>query len=112
MRLFYQQDHNTVRSEEMFEKVVYTFNLSDIDPASVVVSGRSVTFETHNQAPLIFEEADRVYPKLKGNEHEVRNKRETFVAEFVVDDVSGYGERFAKALRHAVVLCGGEASPF
>jgi predicted nucleotidyltransferase len=112
MKLFYEQDPNTVRGEKMYEDGIYTFSLSDVDPASVVVSGRSVTFETRGQAPLILEDFDTVYPTLQGNEHEIKGRRKTFVAEFFVDDVFEYGERLAKALRHAVQLCGGKPSPF
>jgi hypothetical protein len=65
-----------------------------------VCNSARLYFETINQAPLvtvIFN--DELYTK-KG--HEV---------EFIIDDVA-YAARLAKALRRAIELCGGKASPF
>jgi hypothetical protein len=68
-------------------------------------------FETPNQTPLIDEAYRIIYPKLRGDEHEVSKTGKTFVAEFFIDDAK-YAERFVKAFRHATQLCGGKASPF
>jgi hypothetical protein len=70
-----------------------------------------IEFETRNQTPLIKENLHIVWPKLQGSEHEAHNNKPTFVATFYVDN-SEYADRFAKAFRHAVALCGGKASPF
>lgn len=67
--------------------------------------------ETRNQAPLMDVASHTVYPKLKGDEHDANTNSKTFVAEFYIDDTE-YANRFVKAFRHAVVLCGGTPSPF
>jgi hypothetical protein len=54
-----------------------------------------VKFAITNQKPLITTDS--------GNQYSDDN--------FLVDDIE-YAERFAKAFRHAVELCGGKASPF
>ena len=59
-------------------------------------------FETRNQAPLMDVASHTVYPKLKGDEHDVNTNSKTFVAEFYIDDTE-YANRFVKAFRHAVV---------
>jgi hypothetical protein len=117
---------------DLYTSTVYDFNLRDIDPASIKVyrydaqaGGLScdfdpahmicniaeIEFETRNQSPLITENIDITWPKLKGNEREGHSNKPTFVAAFYVDD-SQYADRFAKAFSHAVELCGGKPSPF
>jgi hypothetical protein len=113
--------------DTMYSASVYTFALKDLDPGTVSVKQyRSVAgltcdlntcdqakveFETRNDAPLINESSDTVFPKATGADHEAMQKRKTFVAEFYVDDVV-YARRFADAFRHAIALCGGARSPF
>jgi hypothetical protein len=67
--------------------------------------------ETRNQEPLMEENFHIVWPKLKGAEHEATKNNKTFVAALYFDDAT-YAKRFSNALRHAIGLCGGKASPF
>jgi len=111
---------------------VYTFNLRDIDPASIKLylldsqhGGLSCAidpahmscdiaemgFETQNQAPLIDEDSHTVFANLQGRNHESKNKSKTFVGVFYLDDTE-YAARFVKAFRHAIALCGGKPSTF
>lgn len=125
-------DPTTPLYRELYSSYVYSFNLKDIDPNSIrlsffdpqlgglscdwelpgmVCSIAEMELETRNQLPLMEEDFHLVYPKLSGNEHDVRRTDKTFVAAFFIDDAK-YAERFAKAFRHAIELCGGKASPF
>lgn len=127
-----QDDPTAPLYSDLYTSAVYNFNLRDIDPASIKIyrydaqaGGLScdvdsqhmicdvaeIEFETRNQTPLIKENLHIVWPKLQGSEHEAHNNKPTFVATFYVDN-SEYADRFAKAFRHAVALCGGKASPF
>jgi hypothetical protein len=60
---------------------------------------------------IVDENIHTVCPKLEGTEHETRSKGRTFFIVFYVDDIP-YMERFAKAFRHAIALCGGKLSVF
>jgi len=53
----------------------------------------------------------RTFTKLTGKDHELKTVSKTNKCWLIVDDVS-YAERLAKALKHAVDLCGGKASKF
>lgn len=113
-----------------------TFNLCDIDPQSIKVSTfdshadvfdcsdpeevqlhrlncdqAEVTFSTHNTASAIDEESVTIFEQLEGASHLLKGKRKTSSAFFTVNDVE-YANRFAKALQHAVELCGGKPSAF
>jgi hypothetical protein len=66
---------------------------------------------TRNEAPLIEAKFKVVYPELKGSDHESKGEEKDHDAYFMVDDVE-YAQRFAKALRRAVELCGGLHRPF
>jgi hypothetical protein len=115
---------------------VYSFNLSDINPASVKVNTYShlggfrcedykaderelfqmscdhaeVTFSTRTEAPLINVLTDVTYAKLAGKDHTSKGKSKDISGYFEVDDVQ-YAARFAQAFQRAVELCGGKASP-
>ena len=127
-----QDDPASPLYSNLYTSSVYHFNLRDIDQSSIklylfdpqygglscdfnqgnmVCSIAEMEFQTRNQTPLMDEDLHIVWPKLKGNEHEARKSRKTFVAEFYIDDAQ-YANRFAKAFRHAIALCGGEPSPF
>ncbi len=113
-----------------------TFNLRDIDPQSIKVrtfdshndvfnctdpeqvqlyqlncDQAEVVFSTRNDASAIDEDSLTIFEKLQGAEHEARGKRKESGAAFIVDDVN-YADRFAKAFKHAVELCGGRPSKF
>jgi hypothetical protein len=122
---------------EVYSSTVYRFNLRDIDPSSVKVEGSShlgglpcagytedelrtqgmncdhadMMFTTGGEAGLIDEEWHTTFAKLTGDDHENHKSVKAKSAHFVFDDL-GYAQRFGKAFRHAVELCGGKASPF
>jgi hypothetical protein len=88
----------------------YRFNLRDLDP-NAVTTDSMVEFRAHNQEPLVEEDVHTVHPKIEGTEHETRSKGRTFFIVFYMDDIP-YIERFVKAFRHAIALCGGKSSVF
>lgn len=125
-------------TKEVLSDSSITFNLGDIDPQSIKVrtyasnamgmscDGYSaeelqmrrmncdeaeVTFSTHNDRPVIEKKFHSVYPNLTGADHEFRSESKEYKAFFAFDDVA-YAERFEKAFRHAVELCGGRPSAF
>lgn len=132
--LHVQDDPVAIASRESYRSSLYTFNLRDIDPHSIKVSKYShigglpcagydseqrkrmymncdhaeIVFSTHNEAALI---DNTTSTKLQGSDHESKGKSRETRAFFEVDDVE-YADRFAKAFRHAVELCGGKSSPF
>jgi hypothetical protein len=114
----------------------YKFSLRDIDPSSISIKtydlhkdvfscadseqvqtyelncdNAEIEFLTRNGATSINEDMVRTYTKLTGSDHESRNVSKTNKGWWVVDDVP-YSRRLAKALKHAVELCGGQASRF
>jgi hypothetical protein len=113
----------------------YTFNLCDIDPNSITIKtydlhhawdcsdpeavkaneltcdSAEVFFATINDTGTINEEKVTTFTKLTGADHESRTTYKASKCWFIVNDVS-YAQRFAKALKHAVELCGGKASKF
>lgn len=114
----------------------YTFNLRDIDPDSFKVktydlykdvfscadphevelfqldcADAEIEFLTHDGAAAINDATVTTYTKLTGSDHESRNTSKTNMCSLVVDDVP-YAQRLAKALKHAVELCGGKPSRF
>ena len=70
-----------------------------------------LNFETYNQRPSMSEELTSIFPNLVGKDRVARMHNTTFVATILLDDVK-YGNRFVKAFRHAIELCGGKVSPF
>jgi hypothetical protein len=114
----------------------YTFSLCDVDPDSIQIrrydfhkdiggcddpeqvqtfsldcTSAEVEFHTRNEVPKIKEESVTTYAELTGKDHEAQIHRQSSKGWFIVDDAV-YAERFAKALRHAVELCGGKGSKF
>lgn len=65
-----------------------------------------VEFHTRNEVPRIKHDGVTTYAELTGKDHESQYHDMTSKSWFIVDDAA-YAERFAKALRHAVELCGG-----
>ncbi len=70
-----------------------------------------IQFLTRNGATAINEDSVTTFTKLTGSEHEGRSVSKTNKGWLVVDDVP-YAQRLAKALKHAVELCGGKRSRF
>jgi hypothetical protein len=122
--------------KDTFGSTTYTFNLRDIDPDSIKIrvydfhkdiggcddpnevnlfqlncSNAEVEFSTRDGATSVEEDSHTTFAKLEGAEHESESASKTTWAWFDVDD-AGYARRFAKALRHAVELCGGKTSKF
>lgn len=119
-----QDDPASSLYSNMSSSDIYKFSLRDIDTKSITLnlldpqygglscdynlvgnmqcSVAEMEFETRNQAPLMDVASHTVYPKLKGDEHDVNTNSKTFVAEFYIDDTE-YANRFVKAFRHAVV---------
>ncbi len=114
----------------------YTFNLGDIDPESIKVKtydlhkdvfscadpeqvklyelscdNAEIEFLTRNGLTAISEEGVKTFTKLTGSDHELRTASKSNKCWLVVDDVA-YAQRLAKALKHAVELCGGKPSRF
>lgn len=116
--------------------MTYKFNLRDIDPDSIKIKtydlhkdvfscadpeqvklfdlncdNAEIEFLTRNGATSISEGMVRTFTNLTGSDHESRNVSKTNKGWWVVDDVP-YSQRLSKALKHAVELCGGQASRF
>jgi hypothetical protein len=115
----------------------YTINLCDIDPGSIKIKtydlhgkdvfdcsdpeqvklyelnclNAEIEFQTRNGATAISEERVKTFTKLTGASHEFRTSSKTNKCWLIVDDVN-YAQRLAKALKHAVELCGGKVSKF
>jgi hypothetical protein len=114
----------------------YTFSLCDVDPDSIQIhkydfhkdvggcadpeqvqlfnldcTSADVEFHTRNEVPGIAEDSITTYAELTGKDHEAQIHLKSSKGWFMVDDVA-YAQRFAKALRHAVELCGGKTSKF
>jgi hypothetical protein len=114
----------------------YTLSLCDIDPESIKITtydlhkdvfncadpeevkvqslscdNAEVSFMTRNGTPAIKEVSVSTFSKLTGSDHEIRKGSTTNRLWFVVDDVP-YSQRLAKALKHAIELCGGTPSKF
>jgi hypothetical protein len=114
----------------------YTFNLRDIDPNSITLKtydlhhawgdcsdpetaktneltcdSAEIEFLTRNGATSMDVEAVETFTKLTGAEHESRSTAKKNKCWLTVDDVP-YAQRLAKALKHAVELCGGKPSKF
>jgi hypothetical protein len=114
----------------------YKFNLRDIDPDSIEVKSydshadgfscadpeqvkvwqlncdsAEIVFLTRNSAPAINEDSVTTFTNLTGSDHESRGVSKTNHGWLLVDEVP-YAQRLAKALKHAVELCGGKKSIF
>jgi hypothetical protein len=114
----------------------YTLNLGDIDPSTIIIKtwdlhkdvfdcadpeqvkmyqlqcdNAEVEFRTRNGAAAISEEGVKTFLELTGTDNESKTSTKTNKAWLVVDDVP-YAQRLAKALKHAVELCGGTVSKF
>jgi len=124
-------------AEEIGHRATFTFELKDIDPASVKIRVGShlgdfsceadadgqksimaencdhaeLNFKTRNEAGLIDEDWHNIFVKLTGPDHDSNRKDKTNSAYFVFNDPE-YAKRFAKAFTRAIELSGGKASPF
>jgi hypothetical protein len=121
---------------EVSSITVYELNLCDIDPASIKMKtydlhkdvfncadsnevksyelscdNAEIEFMTRNGATAINEETVTTFWKLAGKDHESRSVSKTNKYWLIADDVP-YAQRLAKALEHAVELCGGKVSRF
>jgi hypothetical protein len=113
-----------------------TFDLKEIDPSTVEVVAHAhlfmsdctsavevkankldcsvqaeVRFRARNDNPAIAYESTTIFPELKGKDHERRDSGKDNSSAFSLWDTA-YADRFAKAFRHAVELCGGKKSAF
>lgn len=114
----------------------YTLSLCDVDPNSIKIktydlhndvfncadpeqvqlynldcTSAEIEFHTRNEVPKIEDDGVTTYAELTGSDHEARYHNKASKGWFVVDDAA-YAQRFAKAFRHAVELCGGKGSKF
>ena len=114
----------------------YLFNLRDIDPSTIKLKTfdlskdvfdcsdpeqvklygldcnfADVDFLTRNGVPSIEDNTVQTYTKLTGADHQSQSISKTNHGFFSVTDTA-YAQRFAKALKHAVELCGGQPSKF
>ena len=129
MTLSIQDDPKAEALSEARSTKTYSFSLRDINPQSIEThlhahfgdsacyksqigcDHAEIVFFTHIEAPLIDEDWDIIYPKLKGNDHESKQKNKGRESFFEVDDPE-YAGRLMTAFRHAVELCGGKPDPF
>ena len=121
---------------EISSVTTYTLSLCDVDPESIKIKtfdmhkdvfdcanpeevklydlsrdNAEIEFLTRNGAPTVSVNNVNTYLKLTGSDHEGRNVSKANKAWLLVDDVP-YAQRLAKALKHAVELCGGKTSKF
>lgn len=121
---------------EMPSVTTFKLNLSDVDPDSIKLTtydlhkdvfscddpeqvklyelncdNAEIVFLTRNGTTAISEDMVTIFTKLTGSEHELRTASKKNKGWLVVDDVP-YARRLAKALKHAVELCGGNPSRF
>jgi hypothetical protein len=114
----------------------YRINLCDIDPGSIKIKtydlhkdvfscadaeqvklyelncdNAEIEFLARNGSTAISEERVETFTKLTGADHELKTASKTNKCWLTVNDVA-YAHRLAKALKHAVELCGGKASKF
>ena len=114
----------------------YTLDLCDVDPDSIKLktydfhkdvfncaepeevksyelncTSAEVEFHTRNEIPKIKDDSVTIYAELTGKNHEAQQHGYMSKGWFMVDDAA-YAERFAKAFRHAIELCGGKSSKF
>ena len=137
MKLRFEDDPASTVLQELVSSWSSSFNLNDINPESIKLNTYSreggfrcedydaelrdaykmdcdhaeISFKTRAEAPLIEEDWHRIFPKLSGAEHDLYSKNKATGADFEVDDVE-YAQRFMKAFRHAVELCGGKGNGF
>jgi hypothetical protein len=122
--------------KDVYTNSDYALSLGDVDPNSIKIktydfhkdvfncadpnqvklydldcSSAEIEFQIRNEVPRIKEDSVTIYVELKGKEHEAQVHSQVSKGWFSVDDAT-YAERFARAFRHAVELCGGEASRF
>jgi hypothetical protein len=64
-----------------------------------------------NGSTAFSEERVDTFTKLTGADHELKTASKTNKCWLIVNNVN-YAQRLAKALKHAVELCGGKASKF
>jgi hypothetical protein len=70
-----------------------------------------VVFKTTDKELLIEEVDHTIWPKEQESAHETHGTSKTFGALFYLNNLE-YADRFVKAFRHAIILCGGKRSPF
>jgi hypothetical protein len=122
--------------KEMPSNTVYKFNLGVLDPDSMKLKTydfhkdgfncsdpeevktfnldcreAELEISTRNGATSIDEETDTTFTNLTGADHESHSSSKKAMVWFDLDDLA-YAERFEKALKHAIELCGGRASKF
>jgi hypothetical protein len=90
------------------------FNCDDLEQVALYnldCTSAEIEFHTRNEVPKIKEDSVSTYTELTGRDHNAEGHNQQSKGWFIVDDVA-YAERFAKAFRHAVELCGGKTSKF
>jgi len=119
-------------ARDMYTDYTETFNLGDLNPDSVKIETAThygdlacdsplaggnvcdhgdVVVLTHNESPLITSKSHSIFPRLTGKDHESTSVSKRTEVVFVVDDPA-YSQRFSKALRQAIQLCGGKPQSF
>jgi hypothetical protein len=106
---------------ETREQTIITFNLEDVDPHSVGAHVQPPPWDKRRQDIEVFAETTDERPRISCNSSEKMKDGTDFcvfdVSEFRLSFTfesfdSDYAKRFAKALGHAVELCGGKPSAF
>jgi len=122
--------------KSVYDSGDYTLSLCDVDPDSIKITtydfrkdvggcddpeevqlfgldctSAEIEFHVRNDAPKIKDDSVTTYAELTGKDHETQSHDLMSKGWFLVDDAA-YAQRFAKALRHAVELCGGKPSKF
>lgn len=108
-----------------------TLNLGSLDPESLTIKKYAssaaaiscdlmpdadcdeaeIAFSTHNDVPIIDDQSVEIFENLTGKDHETKGDSKEHQVDFIVDNLD-YSQRLARALKHAIELCGGQSSKF
>jgi hypothetical protein len=131
---FHESADGATTKEMYVQERNSSFSLKEIDPTTITVvpfatlfmgdctdhveakaldcsTQAEVRFRARNDNPVISYESTTIFAKLTGKDREFRNSGKDNSGAFSLWDTA-YAERFAKAFRHAVELCGGTKSAF
>jgi hypothetical protein len=125
-----KEDPSSPMYKDMHAESEDHFNLKDIDSGSIIMTKLSskdyalecipgagacdegiMSFDTRDTLPLIDTVLRVASPDQQGSKQSNPVVFKTDSSSFLFDDLQ-YAERFEKAFKHAVKLCGGKKSPF
>jgi hypothetical protein len=100
-----------VKTYDLHKDVFNCADPDEVKPYDLSCDNAEIEFLISNGTTAINEETVTTYAKLTGADHELKSVSKANKYWLIVDDVP-YAQRLAKALKHAVELCGGKASRF